>query len=77
MFIDQKIPYNIKFLWNHYLPSYFDPIKVITAILSICPSEACVERSFSLQAKVHSDEHNRISNEFIESETNIKMNFKK
>lgn len=66
--------YDIKLLWNLYLPSHFELTNIIISILSICPSEASVERSFSIQSDVHSLERNKLSDELIEAEMNIKMN---
>lgn len=72
---DNKNHYNIKLIWNHYLPSYYELSDV--AILSICPSEASVKRSFfqrNMIYDVHTLERNRLSNEMIEAEMNIKNN---
>jgi hypothetical protein len=74
MYTDQNKEYSMKLLWNSYLPLCYELSIVAIAILSICPSEACVERSFSAQADVHSEERNRLSNEVIEAEMNIKIN---
>lgn len=73
---EQKKQYSIKLLWSSYFSTYYELCNVVIAILSICPSEACVERSFSIQSNVHSDERNQLSNEIIEAEMNIKMNAK-
>ena len=67
--------YNIKTLWIEFISSYYELSKVAIAILSICPSEACVERSFSIQQDIHTLERNRLKNEFINAEMNIKMNY--
>ena len=66
--------YDIKLLWNHYLSSHYELVNIATAILSICPSESSVERSFSLQSDVHSLERNKLSDELIEAEMHMKMN---
>ena len=60
--------------WAFY--SYTAPLlsRVATALLSITPSEAAVERSFSAQGVVHSDRRNRLSNDNIEHEMFIKFN---
>ena len=47
--------------------------KIAIAILSICPSDACVERSFSCQTEVHSLDSNRMHNDIIEAEISIKF----
>jgi hypothetical protein len=71
---DQKKQYNITFVWTSYLSSYYELANVIIAVLSICPSEASVKRSFSIQSNVHSQERNRLSEELVEAEMNIKIN---
>lgn len=68
--------YDIKLLWNLYMPSHYELTNIAMAILSICPSEASVERSFSMQSDVHSLERNKLSEELIEAEMTIKMNLK-
>ena len=73
---DNNKQYNIKLLWNAYLLSHYELVNVVNAILSLCPSESSVERSFSIQSNVHSLERNRLSNELIDAEMNIKMNMK-
>lgn len=73
----QNKQYSIKLVWNVYLPDYYELANVAIGILSICPSEACVERTFSAQANIHSPERNRLTNEIIEAEMNIKINRKK
>lgn len=70
----QNRQYNIKLVWTYFLPIYHELSKVAIALLSICPSEASVERSFSAQSDVHSSDRNRLSNEIIEAEMNIKIN---
>jgi hypothetical protein len=72
----QNRQHNIKFVWTYYLPIYYELSKVAIALLSICPSEASVERSFSMQSDTHSPDRNRLSNEVIEAEMNIKINIK-
>ena len=73
--IIKKKQFNIIYLCS-YLSSYYELVNVITAILSFCPSEACVERSFSIQSNVHSQERTRLAEELIEAEMNIKINLK-
>jgi hypothetical protein len=58
-----------------YVPQYYELTHIILALLSICPSEASVERSFSLQSDVHSLERNKLTNEIINAEMIIKMNY--
>ena len=68
--------YNIKLIWNMYMPTHYELATIAIAILSICPSEASVERSFSIQSDVHTLERNKLSEELVECEMNIKMNIK-
>jgi hypothetical protein len=76
MYKNQNKQYNIKLLWNMYMSSHYELSIIAIAFLSICPSEACVERSFSIQSNVHSLERNRLSKELIDAEMNIKINLK-
>lgn len=69
-------PYNVALTWNSYIESYYELVTVSTSILSICPSEACVERSFSVQADVHSLDRNRLTDEMIDAEMCIRWNLK-
>lgn len=73
----KNIIYSPKSVWGGFLTSNYELTKVAIAILSIYPTEACVERSFSLQSDVYSSERNRLASEMIEAEMNIKMNFNK
>lgn len=73
---EQKRHYNINLLWSCYYSTHYELTHVVLAILSICPSESCVERSFSAQADVHSEERNRLHDVTIEAELNIKLNLK-
>jgi len=72
----QNKTYNTKLIWAQFLHLYYELSNIAMALLSICPSEACVERSFSIQSYVHSLERNRLSNDMINAEMNIKMNVK-
>lgn len=72
---DEKESYSVILLWNRYKPLQYEFANVAIAILSICPSEASVERSFSMQSDVHTLERNRLSNKMIEAEMNIKYNY--
>jgi len=44
------------------------------AILSIYPTESCVERSFSAQTDILTLDRNRLTNDVIDAEMNIKWN---
>ena len=70
--VNQK--YNPILVWSSFISSHNELSKVAIAILSICPSEASVERSFSMQSDVHSLERNRLSIELVEAEMRIKFN---
>ena len=48
--------------------------RVAAVLLSVSASEASVERSFSAQAAVHSDERNRLHGETVEAEMFLKFN---
>jgi hypothetical protein len=47
---------------------------VAVAILSICASEAPVERSFSIQDRIHSKSRNRLKDDIVEAQMFIKFN---
>lgn len=48
--------------------------KVAVAVHSVCPSEACVERSFSQQGLLHSDLRVRLTDKSIKSLMTVRMN---
>jgi len=48
--------------------------RVALALLSVVPTEAAVERSFSAQADTHSRDRNSLSQELVESEMILKWN---
>lgn len=60
--------------WGRYQTSHYELSKVAIAIHSICPTEACVERSFSAQTDVHSKKRNRLIGNVIEAEMRLKFN---
>src|SRR5205085_2780424 len=66
--------YNPILIWNAFVSSYPELSNVAIAILSICPSEASVERSFSMQSDVHSLERNKLATNLIEAEMRMKFN---
>ena len=65
--------YNPILVWCSFMSSHFELSKVAIAFLSICPSEASVERSFSMQSDVHSLERKTFQ-DVIEAEMRIKFN---
>ena len=50
--------------------------KIAIAILSICPTEASVERSFSILSNIHTLERNNLHEDLIDAELSIKINLK-
>jgi hypothetical protein len=67
-------PFNPKVIWGFYLNTAPELSKISIALLSVCASEASVERSFSLQSIVHSKRRNRLGDKSIEKEMFIKFN---
>jgi hypothetical protein len=65
---------NVFHFWSWYRNSTPALSNIAQALLSITPSEAAVERTFSAQGNVHRDVRNRLSNEKIENEMFIKFN---
>lgn len=61
-------------LWNLYITVAPELSAVAVALLSIPPSEAAVERSFSLQKLVHNPRRNRLGDTFVHNEMMIKFN---
>jgi len=70
----KKIDYNSIFVWSGFTTTHFELSTIAIGILSICPSEAAVERSFSMQSDIHSLDRNKLSSELIEAELRIKFN---
>lgn len=68
--------FNSMLVWSTFLPSHPQLSMIATAILSICPSEASVERSFSIQSDIHSLERNRLAADSVQAEMRIKFNSK-
>ena len=68
--------FNARAVWNLYLADSHAPLisHAAVAILSVCASEAAVERTFSAQGLVHSDLRNRMSSDTVEAEMFIKFN---
>ncbi|MGR9889482.1 hAT transposon family protein, partial [Escherichia coli] len=48
---------------------------VAVALLSVCPTEASVERAFSVQKMIHRPSRNRLHNDVIQAEMMIKFNY--
>lgn len=72
----QNTQYSAKLTWGRFSASHFELSKIAIAILSICPTEAAVERSFSALSDIHTEDRNRnrLSNNIIEAELKIKWN---
>jgi hypothetical protein len=60
-------------VWTSFMPGYKELAHVAVAVLSICPSEATVERSFSIQDLVHSKTRNR-SGPMVEAQMFLRLN---
>src|ERR1700722_572454 len=65
---------NPKPVWYHYKLQAPELVAVATALLSIVPSEAAVERSFSIQDLEHSKRRNRLLDDNVEREMFIRFN---
>lgn len=63
--------------WNFYLGTKYALVNFAIALLSICPTEASAERSFSVQDMIHRPYRNRMLEELIEAEMMIKFNTKR
>ena len=63
-----------EYIWVDYKYSHPELYHIAKGILSVCPTEACVERSFSAQDDIHTQDRNRLDDSQIEAEMMIKMN---
>ncbi len=68
--------YTIHIFWNDHLHIATELITFILAFITIGPSEAAVERSFSIQGLIQTDERNRLSNLRINAEMSTRMNYR-
>ena len=59
-------------VWNYFKHTRLS--NVATALLSLCASEAAVERTFSTQGLVHSKLRNCLSSELVQAEMMLKFN---
>ena len=66
--------YDAKLIWGNFLVSKKELAEVAIALLSICPTEACVERSFSTLSNVHTKSRNKMKNKLIQAEMQIRWN---
>jgi hypothetical protein len=72
-----NIPYTYfdpKKVWYLYKNTAPELTAVALALLSIVPSEAAVERSFSMQDAVHSKKRNKLSDSTVNAEMFIRFN---
>jgi hypothetical protein len=60
--------------WLLYVSDGIELVHIAIALLSICPSEASVERTFSQQDMIHRDQRNRLHQKSIRGEMMIKFN---
>ena len=61
-------------VWQTFVPGAPELGRVAIALLSICASEAAVERSFSIQDRIHSKNRNRSGDELVEAQVFVKFN---
>lgn len=70
-FIETIKPINV---WQSFRIGALELSSVAIAILSICASEAAVERSFSIQDRIHSKTRNRSKEDLVEAQVFVKFN---
>ena len=77
----QTIPFDKRLIthgvlgaWKSMLDFVPELANVAVALFSICASEACVERSFSLKDRIHNKTRNRSTQELVEAQMFIKSN---
>jgi hypothetical protein len=61
-------------VWQSFRDGVLELASVAVAILSICASEAAVERSFSIQDRIHSKSRNRSKDDLVEAQVFVKFN---
>lgn len=60
--------------WNSMLSGAPELAHVAVALVGVCASEAAVERSFSLQDRIHSKTRNRSGSDLVEAQMFLKFN---
>jgi hypothetical protein len=70
-----KKKYAPELVWIDYMHSHPELYRIAMCLLSICPSESSVERSFSMQDTVHRPDRNRLDDSQVEAEMIIKMHY--
>ena len=71
-----NVTYITKLVWGKLMVETYELSKVAIAILSIHPTESCVERSFSILSNIHTLERNNLHQDLIDAELSIKINLK-
>lgn len=71
---NDNIVYISKIVWGTLMVDNYELSKIAISLLSIYPTESCVERSFSALSDIHSLERNRLNNDIIDAEMIIKFN---
>lgn len=66
--------WDARLVWYNYQHAVPELSNVAIAILSIVPSEAAVERSFSLQSEVHREKRNRLLDTAVQNEMFVRFN---
>ena len=70
----QEMEVDWKLFWTKYYHICPHLSIVALCLLSIGISEACVERSFSIQKLTHSDTRNRMKEDIVEAEMRLRFN---
>jgi hypothetical protein len=71
---EDRVSFDPKVAWSSYLLVSPELTYTAMAILVICGSEASVERSFSLQDRVHNKLRNQSKDDLVEAQVFIKFN---
>jgi len=72
--ISQKIFFQPKLVWVNYKDDAYELYTIVNALLSICPTESSVERTFSIQNSIHTKKRNRLDQKTVESELILQWN---
>ena len=73
---NNNLPYISKLVWGKLMTECYELSKIAIAMLSICPTESSVERSFSILSNIHTLERNNLHEDIIDAELSIKINLK-
>ena len=66
--------YDIREFWGLAKNIFFELGTTALALLNVHPTEACVERSFSIQSYIHTKLRNRLSADSVEMEMFLNIN---